>query len=434
MSKDFKDSLKNLSPEEMDRIEARFKQRSSSAAADLSSGLLKNRRFLYKVILYAVAIIAVIFYKFHKDGENTSAPGDSKLPYVAKAHTLIGDAAIVPVGSSEEPSDIPDISILAHGSKDALDRQIKYSTKRKLPIEIKNSIGMLFRLIPPGEYIMGSPMTEIHRKKDEVEHIETMKIPLYMGKMEVTQKQFETVMGYNPSMQHKNKGNHPVEEVTWHLAIDFCKRLSKLEGLPRGAYRLPKETEWEYACRAGTQTAFHAGEIVKYTTMQHNLELESYNDLFEFANFAHEGDGHTEVGTLKPNAWGLHNMHGNVWEWCQNSFYFYDNEQSDHRKSIRGGNWYNEGSYCRSAARYRLTDTSKGNILGFRIIRVITRKTMKPPKNKKTELEGEMEGGHFDQEDWNPEDWEPEDKFLNKEDKDWNKADDKTDDKTDAKN
>ena len=170
----------------------------------------------------------------------------------------------------------------------------------------------------------------------------------------------------NPSHYRRDRHQRPVEEVTWHDCNRFLQRLCEREGLPEGTYRLPHEEEWEYACRAGTQTAFSFGDDPRR--------------LVHFAWTREQGKGTVAVGRFRSNAWGLYGMHGNVWEWCGNSFYYYDTKVKDGiRKSLRGGNWALWAEDCRSASRSRYPPDSNGNLLGFRVLRQITADTLSTP-------------------------------------------------------
>jgi formylglycine-generating enzyme required for sulfatase activity len=165
-----------------------------------------------------------------------------------------------------------------------------------------------------------------------------------------------------------------VEEVTWHDCVAFAAKLCEKEGLRKGTYRLPHEREWEYACRAGTDAPYHCG-AADMTPIQLRDHLEGYAD-FRWNN----GSGPRPVGSRLANAWGIHDMHGNVWEWCSNYFYFYGSNRRDSlQRSIRGGNWRTKATDSRSASRFRLPPDSLGNICGLRILRVIPRSVLAPP-------------------------------------------------------
>jgi formylglycine-generating enzyme required for sulfatase activity len=179
----------------------------------------------------------------------------------------------------------------------------------------------------------------------------------YIGKYQVTQAQWEAVMGNNPS-HFKGAGNLPVECVSWNDAKEFCKKLSQMTNNP---YRLPSEAEWEYACRAGT-TGDYAG----------NLDEMAW----------HDGNSNKKthpVGEKLPNAFGLYDMHGNVWEWCEDVWHNdYKGAPSDgaawlsggdpSRRVLRGGSWNPNGWYCRSAYRYWYGAGVRNNDYGFRVV------------------------------------------------------------------
>jgi formylglycine-generating enzyme required for sulfatase activity len=202
---------------------------------------------------------------------------------------------------------------------------------------------------------------------DEQQHEVTISKNYYLGVTEVTQGQYEKVMGKNPSWFQGNKiqgdnSNHPVELVSWEDAIEFCKKLSDLpeEKAAGRVYRLPTEAEWEYACRAGSKTAYSFGE--------------SSESLGDYAWFKGNSNMQTHpVGEKKANAWGLYDMHGNVWEWCS---YYGEypkgavsdpvGPREDSSRVPRGGSWGYEAASCRSATRLRYAPSNRGDI-GFRV-------------------------------------------------------------------
>jgi formylglycine-generating enzyme required for sulfatase activity len=188
----------------------------------------------------------------------------------------------------------------------------------------------------------------------------------YMSQYEVTQKQWRDIMVTNPSY-FKDCDNCPVEQVSWDDIQDFLRKLNAQTGKK---YRLPTEAEWEYACRAGTTTPFNTGENL--TTAQAN-----YNGNYPWKNNA-KGEYRqktTPVGSFSPNAWGLYDMHGNVWEWCSDWYGSYNSAAVTNPKGpssgtsrvLRGGSWTLNAVHCRSANRYSLTPVNRDDLNGFRI-------------------------------------------------------------------
>jgi formylglycine-generating enzyme required for sulfatase activity len=246
--------------------------------------------------------------------------------------------------------------------------------------DLANDTQLEMMLIPGGTFIMGSLPEELeHQENESPQHSVTVQ-PFFMGKYQVTQAQWRFVaqlpqvnrdLEQDPS---RFKGdNRPVEQVSWEDAVEFCDRLSQYTGR---TYRLPSEAEWEYACRAGTTTPFHFGETI--TTDLANYDGNStYGDGVEGV-YRKET---TEVGSFGvANNFGLYDMHGNVWEWCQDNWHsnyegaptdgnaWLDNEESSDRKLLRGGSWDTYPVGCRSACRaYNYLDGSDGSI-GFRVV------------------------------------------------------------------
>ena len=224
--------------------------------------------------------------------------------------------------------------------------------------ESADSIGMEFKLIPAGTFTMG--------EGDQADraHDVTLTKPFKMGVHEITQAQYEQVMGVKPS---EFKGaNNPVENVSWDDAVEFCRRLSELpaEKAAGNVYRLPTEAEWEYACRAGTTTKYSFGD--------------DESDFGEYGWYR-ENSGRTThpVGSKLPNAWGLYDMHGNVYEWCRDWHGEYPSGSvtdpsgatSSSSRVVRGGSWYFTADYCRSAFRDWVLPSARGGNLGFRVVR-----------------------------------------------------------------
>jgi formylglycine-generating enzyme required for sulfatase activity len=230
-------------------------------------------------------------------------------------------------------------------------------------MEVTNSIGMKLRLISAGEFMMGSPETESEREDNETQHRVSITKPFYLGVTEVTQEQYQTVMGKNPS-QFKGPQN-PVEKVSWADAVEFCRKLSAMpaEKTAGHVYRLPTEAEWEYACRSGTTTAYGFGDDA--------------SRLGDYGWFGNSDSSTHPVGEKKPNAWGLYDMHGNVWEWCQDWYSAYPSGSamdptgatSGSNRVLRGGGWSTLARFCLSADRGGSTPENRDDYLGFRVLR-----------------------------------------------------------------
>jgi formylglycine-generating enzyme required for sulfatase activity len=234
-----------------------------------------------------------------------------------------------------------------------------------------NSVGMRFVYIPAGRFIMGSPPDEIGRNEFEFQHEVVISRGFYLQTTEVTQALWQSVMQINPS---EHKGDElPVHDVSWIDSKKFIRRLNQIEGDTK--YRLPSEAEWEYACRAGSQKAFSSGALtVPGSDLDPLLAQVSWYK-------ANSGGSPQNVGTKSSNAWGLYDMHGNVWEWCQDWWERWYGKFSGQAiidpagpprgrfKIIRGGGWFAGATYQRSASRMRAKPGSKSPGIGFRVAR-----------------------------------------------------------------
>ena len=240
--------------------------------------------------------------------------------------------------------------------------------KPKGAAEITNSIGMKFVWIPPGSFTMGSPKEEAGRRATPAEdqHEVTLTKGFYMGAYTVTQEDWQAVMGNNPS-EFRGQNRLPVENVSWDDCQEFCRKLRQKDDKP---YRLPTEAEWEYACRARTTMPFHFGETI--STGQAN-----YIGDFTYGN-GKTGVNRkktTPVGTFPANAFGLYDMHGNVWQWCQEFVGEYPKEaavdpqgpKTGTDRVQRGGSWDNNPAACRSACRSGSEPGNRFNRVGFRV-------------------------------------------------------------------
>ena len=266
-----------------------------------------------------------------------------------------------------------------------------------------NSIGMKFVRVESGTFLMGSPADEPVREDGEDRHEVEITRPFFIGAYEVTQLQYEAVMGENPSyFQEGGKGSNyinevdtkqlPVESINYEMAVEFCKRLNELEKGAPFSYRLPTEAEWEYACRAGSKTPLHWGE--KFEGGHANCRGAVYppvqgGEWLEFLSRT------SVVGSYEPNAWGIYDMSGNVWEWTADWYdkdYYKQSPKQDPQgptlaadasedekkafaerylqKTIRGGSWGTMPAVCRSANRKNTMPTNGGSDQGLRIVLV----------------------------------------------------------------
>jgi formylglycine-generating enzyme required for sulfatase activity len=278
---------------------------------------------------------------------------------------------------------------------------------------VKNSIGMSLVRIAAGEFVMGSPESEEGHSEVEPQHRVRITRPFYLGKYEVTIGQFRKFVeatgyvttlertkkegfGFDPQVpgieiqtgftwKHNGFGetdDHPVVNVDWDDASAFCKWLSKAED---GMYRLPTEAEWEYACRAGTTTRYSTGEEEETLKSAANLADASFLAKYPAATWSVEwNDGHpftAPVGSFAANRWGLHDMHGNVWEWCQDWYAadYYRNSPVDDPQGpktgeihvLRGGAFTNRLRFVRSADRDAKRPGYRYNFTGFRVVKEI---------------------------------------------------------------
>ncbi len=255
--------------------------------------------------------------------------------------------------------------------------------------------------IPPGTFTMGSPGSERGREPDETQHMVTLTRGFWMGQREVTQGAYLSVIGSNPSYftngvhalpggsggRVTNDLRHPVEQVSWIDATNYCARLTQHD-LTAGlipvdyAYRLPTEAEWEYACRGGTKSAFGFGNAIRQGMANFDAILEYDSATGSELKRSNVPIYRTiETGSYSPNAFGLCDMHGNVWEWCSDWYGNYPigevtdptGPTSGDFRVYRGGNWGNPGVYCRAANRSGFYSGEGYNYNGFRVVLAPTR-------------------------------------------------------------
>jgi formylglycine-generating enzyme required for sulfatase activity len=233
--------------------------------------------------------------------------------------------------------------------------------------DLGHGIQLDMLVIPSGSFQMGSP----HNYGNPDEHPQhfVMIKSFLMSKSLITQEQWKAVMVKLPPCRFKGD-RLPVERVSWRDARKFCKRLSKRTGRD---YQLPSETQWEYACRAGTRTPFSFGETL-------TVEAANFNGEHVFSEEPRGFYFHatSEAGKYPPNAFGLYDMHGNLWEWCADNWLddytssprdgsSYQDKDSRYRVA-RGGSWHEPPTLCRSAARLRVLETDADEVMGFRVI------------------------------------------------------------------
>lgn len=230
---------------------------------------------------------------------------------------------------------------------------------RDLALDLGEGVSMEFVWIEPGVFAMGSPLDEDDRDADEVQHVVTLTDGFWMGKFEVTQEQWNRVMSDNPSRFRGAK--RPVENISWNDCQLFIMALNQnvaiRDQMSGGAARLPTEAEWEYACRAGT-TGAYAGNPVAMAWCGANSNSQSH-----------------PVGQMTANAMGLYDMHGNVWEWCQDVYGDYPRGEvtnpaglsSGESRVLRGGGWDLGLQVARSANRFRLQSSRRSPVYGFRL-------------------------------------------------------------------
>ncbi len=229
----------------------------------------------------------------------------------------------------------------------------KESSGKEEITDLGKDVKLEMILIPAGKFVMGSPASEKGHRVNETQHEVTLTKPFYMGKYEVTQEQWDAVMVNNRSFYRGPK--LPVTSVSWENCQEFIK---KLNAKTSGGYRLPTEAEWEYSCRAGTTTAYSNGDSI--TKNDSNVE----------------GLSTKVVGSYKPNAFGLYDMHGNVWEWCEDWKVDYPKEavidpkgpEAGKNRVLRGGSFTGVGLHSRSANWFdNLPSTWNIDYLGFRL-------------------------------------------------------------------
>ncbi len=317
----------------------------------------------------------------------------------ADATAPVARSNLVPDGPWKLPPGAPPPAVAPFDAKKAKEHQAAWARQLRIPVATTNSIGMTLVLIPPGEFGMGSPKELIeeelkahadnpwwkyHLLCEGPQHRVRITKPFCLGATKVTQGEYDRVMGENPSEfspmgQAKDKvagqstKRFPVENVSWEDAAEFCRRLSAMpsEQSAGRTYRLPSNAQWEYACRAGSTGRFC------FSSAGSGLSREDEEKrLSDYAWFDGNADGKTHpVGEKRANSWGLYDMHGNVWEWCQDWYAddYYGKSVTDDPEGpagggehiVCGGGWGNAAYVCRSAGRS--WGLRGGHDLGFRV-------------------------------------------------------------------
>jgi len=314
------------------------------------------------------------------------------------------------------PPGAPRPAIAPFDADQAKRHQESWAEYLGVPVEITNGIGMKLALIPAGEFMMGTSKEEVDRlaklcpwikrelhKRECPPHRVRITKPFYLGVYEVAQAEYERVMGKNPSyfsatgdgkdeVSGMDASRFPVERVSWDDAVEFCRKLSELpeEKTAGHVYRLPTEAEWEYACRAGTTTLFHFGSKLNGEEANCDGSLPLGTTIKGPAL-----DRPTTVGSYQPNAFGLYDMHGNVWEWCQDWYdeeYYKESPPNDPQGPTtgsirvgRGGSWNFTTWHCRSALRGNYSPEDRYISLGFRVAADPPSKSSQKPANKQAE-------------------------------------------------
>ncbi|NES22975.1 MAG: formylglycine-generating enzyme family protein [Symploca sp. SIO3E6] len=243
--------------------------------------------------------------------------------------------------------------------------------------DLGNGVTLEMVAIPGGTFLMGAPKSEKGSDNDERPQHQVTIQPFFMSKYPITQVQWQAVaalprVSYSLANPSRFQGdNLPVESVSWHDANEFCARLTKGTEI---AYRLPSEAQWEYACRAGTTTPFYFGETITSTLANYDVSVT-----YTFEQKGIYLGKTTPVGKFPPNAFGLYDLHGNVWEWCADSWHrdykdapsdgsVWQNSHDNPYRMLRGGSWSDGLQFCRCANRFRVEPEGRFNLLGFRVV------------------------------------------------------------------
>jgi formylglycine-generating enzyme len=338
---------------------------------------------------FLACFLGLVSIKLKSPAEGgTSSPVIQKVQMIGKSPELtisaqIGQTNKILCASAVWPSDWKELTniLVTHSAYVVVDAGAQILPNRFYEVIVaegtKPASPTNMVRIPPGGFLMGSPTNEPDRGWVEGPQVwVVITREFWMGKYEVTQREYEDLMHSKPSFYFRNP-NRPVEQVTWFDAVAYCAVLTAqeqaLEQLPAGyVYRLPTEAEWEYACRAGTTNATAFGDSL--SSMLANFDG---NNPYHGATKGPLINQTTNVGSYTPNLWGLYDMHGNVAEWCWD-WYWTDlptgsvTDPTGHDtgvfRVVRGGCWTYTGRDCRSATRDKRKPEEKHNYLGFRVV------------------------------------------------------------------
>lgn len=340
-----------------------------------------------------VFALGVIWYQLLSGDLTTGRPGGTRWPGRLIERGM--DRALVDLLGScleDNPADRPaNAIVLSEQLGRLLDgTPASGNSVAGMPSKITNGLGMVLTIVPAGDFYMGSPPTEAERGSDEgPQRRVKLTRPFYFAIHPVTQQQYLQLMGENPSYFQGIRGggpDFPVERISWHDALAFCRRLAELPEEKKAGrrYRLPTEAEWEYACRAGSPAPFAFGPAL--TASQAN-----FNGNYPYGTSVRGRflETTSRVGSYPANSWGLHDMHGNVWEWCADYY-----EQTYYRKAppedppgpatgtlrvVRGGSCMNIGRFCRSAYRFGVAPDNRDLDVGFRVVMTLDSDVWKEP-------------------------------------------------------
>lgn len=361
---------------------------------DVNNQTKSSKGIIAVLLLCSVVILSMLgffFYQSKKDVQVASEPERIPSQETVEAMPLTKVPPLVEDVSLEDK----EVEVVASQVEEPLAPEPIESPEPIEPVVTKpyqvgetevNGIGMTFVYLKGGYFDMGSLNDELNRDADEVRHRVELSTPFFMSQTEVTQAQWEQVMGrlaFSNDVEPEWIGDAlPMHSVTWHEAVAFCRALSAMEG---AHYRLPTEAEWEYACAAGTESSFNLGE--DYLTSDQANIYDPNGDSY---------DSPTRVKTAgPPNSWGLYDMHGNVWEWCSDwSAPYQVKAQTDPSgisnrkiervdlamKAVRGGSYYDSAAKARTRNRWEYAPSVSTPYIGFRVVKEFLY------DNKKTKL------------------------------------------------